>query len=676
MWLQRIAMKNFKPYRGLTEIIFEQTCSQKRKHIFGIYGDNGFGKTSILDAIYWGLYGSRGRNTKLVFNDKALNEKDAEMFVELTFYDEVLKKTYIIIRKAIKKGHNIKESLEVLVDGEAIISDVLYKQDFIDQLIPYEISRFFFFDAEDVKTLAREQGGEMVRDSVELLLGLKSIREAINDLENVRWDLEKLRKKQLDNEKHLRSLSEELDRINTQLGHYKKRKEEIKKELADKKARLAELRRELAQSSYEEIRNLEDTRQKLEEKLERLEKIRENIKKEIEENSTSLHLLILKPELLDAKEQLEKKLSELQREQEKLRKLNFIIKSLEETLNESKCSVCGRIIFEEYEIRQLQEQLKELKEEHPQVVDKLKEIDKKHAYYNHIYSQLLEKLRKIERIAISSVYESRIKLKETEEEINQVKRQIKQISEKLKNVGIAIINQIEKKISQLEREIGKLEKELQKVTERIEELTSEKNKIEKKLKRRISSGSELSEIEAKIGLVDTLKNALKEYLDIVVEKRRQDIIRTSSDIFLELTNKKDEYAGFEFSSKNNYKFQIVCKDGSRPNMDTISYGEMEVVALSFILGLNKYSQVKAPIITDTLFGRLSPYVQENIAKLFSEMENQIILLVLKDERPNGKTEIDSIAPIFKDKICKEFIIVRNQVNRESSIFEANVLVGE
>ncbi len=235
-------MKNFKPYRKLTEIVFDLNCSYNEKHIFTIYGDNGFGKTSILDAIYWGLYGSKGRDTKLVINDRALSETEAEMFVELTFYDEILKKTYTILRKAIKNGDNIKESLEVLVDGEAIVGDSLYKQDFIDQLIPHEISRFFFFDAEDVKTLAREQGGDMVRDSVELLLGLRSVREATNDLEAVRADLEKLRKKQLDNEKHFESLSEELGRIDKQLKEYEEKRKSIKKDLEDKKSKIGRIK--------------------------------------------------------------------------------------------------------------------------------------------------------------------------------------------------------------------------------------------------------------------------------------------------------------------------------------------------------------------------------------------------------------------------------------------------
>ena len=676
MWLQKIVVKNFKPYREKVEITFDRSCSQLDKHIFVIYGDNGFGKTSLLDAIYWGLFGQKARKTQLLFNDKEAKKKKTEMFVELTFYDEVLDSTYVIFRKATKNGNTIHETLEVIVNGESILGDSLYKQDHIEQhLIPYEISRFFFFDAEDVKTLAREQGGEMVKDSVELLLGLKAIRESIEDLSSVREELEKQRKKHLKEEDKLQEIGQKLDEISKKLKSYKEQYEKSETELKKKKEKMAQLRKELAEFGHEEIKRLTEKREQLESKLRALMDEKGKIKKDLEEISANIHLLILKSEVVAAKRGIEKKLEELQKKQEELRELSLRTQFLERLLEESRCPICGRIPLE-MDVQVLKTELEELKKEHPLASEKLKEIEMKYSKYYHLRSQLIQKLETIEHLSTNDIYELRIKLREKEEEIADVQKQIKKISETLKNAGISLVSQIESKISNLQYEIGRLEGELKRLSNEIEKLEVEKRKLEKKLKIYTSKGSELSEIEAKIEFVDTIKAALEDYLEIMVEKRRNDIIRTSSDIFLELTNKKEEYVGFEFSSQNNYKFQIVCKDGSRPNMDTISYGEMEVVALSFILGLSKYSQIKAPIITDTLFGRLSPYVQENIAKLFSEMDNQIVLLVLKDERPNGKTEIDPIAPIFKHKICKEFIIQRNQINRESSIFEGKVLVGD
>ncbi len=669
-------MKNFKPYREQIEITLNRDCTQANKHIFVIYGDNGFGKTSLLDAIYWGLFGQKARKTQLLFNDKEAKRKKTEMFVELTFYDEVLDRTYVIFRKATKTATSIHETLEVIVNGEAIVGDPLLKQEYIEQYImPYEISRFFFFDAEDVKTLAREQGGDTVKDSVELLLGLKAIRESIEDMDNVRQDLEKQRKKYLKEEGKLQEIGRKLNEVSEKLELYKKRYENVKAELKSKKEKLSQLRKDLAEFGYEEIKKLAEKRDALELKLKSLTEKKEEIMREIEELSANIHLLILKSELTEAAQEIEKELRKLQKKRAGLRELNLKMQLLEELLEESKCPVCGKMISE-LDTPSIEVELGRLRSEYPQISEKLKNIEDKYYKYHNLHSQILQKLKEIERLSTGNIYELRIKLHEKEEEITNLQKQIRRISETLKNAGISLVSQTENKISELQYEIGKLEGEAGRLSGDIEKLENEKKRLEKKLKLYMSKGSELSEVEAKIEFVDNIKAALEEYLEYMIEKRRKEIIETSSEIFLKLTNKKEEYVGFEFSSQNDYKFQIVCKDGSRPDMDTISYGEMEVVALSFILGLNKYSQIKAPIITDTLFGRLSPYVQENIAELFSEMDNQIILLVLKDERPGGKTEIDSIAPIFKHKICKEFIIQRNQINRESSIFEGKVLVGD
>ncbi|HEC89219.1 MAG TPA: hypothetical protein ENI44_01400, partial [Thermoplasmatales archaeon] len=93
MWLSKIVVKNFKPYRDETFIGFGFPSANK--HITIIYGDNGFGKTSLLDAVYWGLYGKLSRDPYLMFND---NPSDDEMFVELHFYDDEYNEKIIVHR--------------------------------------------------------------------------------------------------------------------------------------------------------------------------------------------------------------------------------------------------------------------------------------------------------------------------------------------------------------------------------------------------------------------------------------------------------------------------------------------------------------------------------------------------------------------------------------------------
>lgn len=678
VWLQKVILKNFKPYREETEINFTIECTSQGKHIFPIYGDNGFGKTSLLDAIYWGLYGNSARKTKLMINDRALSNPGEHMYVTLQFYDELTERSIVINREAeIRENGGIKEELRVIIDGESVTGNNLKKQQLIEDLIlPPEISRFFFFDAEDVKNLAREQGGPIVKDSVEELLGFKAIRRAIEDLEAVRGELDTKLKKVLKQSQEFTELQLKLEKINKELETTKSELKRIIQELSTKKQKRAELERELAESNYHEVQTLQDRQKKLEGKLQELKDKKEKLKHKIEDISMNLHLLILKPILKEKLEDLTQKINKLEKEKENVLNTSFRIRLIEQLIEESRCSICGKIQLDS-DIIAMKEELKTLKAEFPNIQSKVAKLEREYSHLVHLRSQLEEKFTLAEGIDSETLFQLRIEMENLDSEIRDTKRDIEEIREIFKNeLSISVVSKITREISKIETEIGGLKTQKERLQEGIKRLEAEKKKLEKKVFKKGTSHYELKALEKRIEIVDLTKKALEEYLDKLIEKRREELLRDASNIFLKLTNKKDEYIGFEFSSETNYKFQIVCKDDSRPNMDTISYGEMEVVALSFILGLNRYSTRNAPIITDTLFGRLSPYVQENIAKLFAEMDNQIVLLVLKDMREGGKTEIDPIAEFFKDKICREFMIDRNQQARESKIIPIKVFGGE
>ena len=152
MWLlNKISMKNFKPYRGEVEININLESIMHGKHITVIYGDNGFGKTSLLDAIYWALYGKKERDTALMFNDNAL---DKEMYVELYFFDPYENNSLLIRRSTIKGKFG--EKIEIIKNGTKVKMDPLDLQDIIEEeILPCEISKFFFFFAEDIKNIAK-----------------------------------------------------------------------------------------------------------------------------------------------------------------------------------------------------------------------------------------------------------------------------------------------------------------------------------------------------------------------------------------------------------------------------------------------------------------------------------------------------------------------------------------
>ena len=54
MRIEKIKLYNYRLYKGLNQIVFPK---DEKKNIYVIYGENGFGKTTLLQSLMWCLYG-------------------------------------------------------------------------------------------------------------------------------------------------------------------------------------------------------------------------------------------------------------------------------------------------------------------------------------------------------------------------------------------------------------------------------------------------------------------------------------------------------------------------------------------------------------------------------------------------------------------------------------------
>ena len=94
-----IEMNNWLVFRGRQEVIFPQ---DEHANILLIFGENMHGKTSLLNAVRWALYGEAlDRQKRIVPNQNLLNidaRSDGETLfsVNLTFTDD--EQTYEILR--------------------------------------------------------------------------------------------------------------------------------------------------------------------------------------------------------------------------------------------------------------------------------------------------------------------------------------------------------------------------------------------------------------------------------------------------------------------------------------------------------------------------------------------------------------------------------------------------
>ncbi|MBZ9631396.1 DNA sulfur modification protein DndD [Salegentibacter sp. LM13S] len=188
MRIEKILLNNFRIYSGLNEIDFNHL---KDKNISLIAGKNGFGKTSFLTSMIWGLYGNLMTQVeskykkdiqsaggyesyrKTLLNHNVLKQSESkqnetlEFFVEIHLVDVMIPSIpckKVVIRRTYHYKSK-KESLKILIDGHEneLTKKVGYDVFINDFILPREIAKFFFFDAEKIVTLAEAKSKSELR---------------------------------------------------------------------------------------------------------------------------------------------------------------------------------------------------------------------------------------------------------------------------------------------------------------------------------------------------------------------------------------------------------------------------------------------------------------------------------------------------------------------------------
>jgi DNA sulfur modification protein DndD len=184
MYLIRLMMVNFRQFYGENEIFFS---TDPKKNVTLIHGENGVGKTTILNAIHWALFEKltpdfQGKDELIC--RAAFKEGKKSCRVELEFEHEnqrynvnrhfdVDGKTKFTVHK-IENGNYVAISL-----GKALINRVL----------PEEMAEYFFFHGEGLSDISSGKSGSKFRKAIRDILGFTFAEHAMKDLKNIKGKL-------------------------------------------------------------------------------------------------------------------------------------------------------------------------------------------------------------------------------------------------------------------------------------------------------------------------------------------------------------------------------------------------------------------------------------------------------------------------------------------------------
>lgn len=202
MWIAKIELFNFKSYQHQ---LFEFPQPVAGRNIVLIGGMNGYGKTSVLEALYLGLYGKESvdhlgraglkddvgyrKFLERALHGTAIRTGRDSMWVKVQINQspaegfEVTRK-WFFSRSGDWTGEDEVVIYEIRdgIRGRTVPGERL--SELLDQrFIPAHVAPFFFFDGEEVKKLADQSRVDQIKGGIEGLLGVVLLRKLKKRLE-------------------------------------------------------------------------------------------------------------------------------------------------------------------------------------------------------------------------------------------------------------------------------------------------------------------------------------------------------------------------------------------------------------------------------------------------------------------------------------------------------------
>lgn len=687
MQLKEITLNNFRIYKGRNTI---NLLPDKNKNIIIISGKNGFGKTTFLMSLVWCLYGKqmamvdelykteiaqKGSYAKYIagsMNRLAELQGDSKFSVSLTFTGvKMLTGNYSEVQ--ITRSYDtrtLNESVVVLIDGQLneIIRDLTTdKQDgaeiFIrDFILPIEIAKFFFFDAEKIVSLAEinstEQRKNLSKAYTEVL-GIKKYEDLKETLESLQDDYRK-KSATPDDRKDFNQIMADIDNKSIEIENLDEQIQKLTEEKDEKKSESEEIQKKLViegnSITMEELNKLKEQESGYKEKI-------ESLKNELRDLFDLIPFGLAGSVLNDVADQLDKEqnYNEAKFQQENVeQKTSQIIEDIEKERSEKSfyVDIKARNFYED--------QIKNLIKKYffsqvPKVSDDFIALHDFSAQQKNELDTLVNNLKHSFRENFSKISDENQRAKN---ELDKISRKIRSAEKDAEDEGIRDLRNTKEL---LDKNVNDLESEISSCHEKIGELKGDIKTLKQKqetLRKRIDDSIQYTQKERKTKqVISELKNFIRDFKEATKQKLEQNILKELKT----LMHKKNLIHSVKVTinqAGDDIDINLYDARDNKIDRSELSMGERQMYASALLKSLVCESEIDFPVFIDSPMQKFDTEHAQNVLKEFyPSVSNQVVLFPLLIKELTEK-EYNNI---LKPNVNKAFII--KNFNSEWSQFE-------
>lgn len=636
MILKSLRLVNFRQFYGDNSIEF---ATDTNSNVTLVHGENGVGKTTILNAVLWCLFEKLNsdfeRPDELV-NYEAIREGTKSCRVELLFEYEAA--DYLAQRHHDNGSQNIFKVFKI--EGYNYKPLPLAK-DFINSVLPPDMANYFFFHGEGISSISDRRSGETFRRAVRDILGFTFAEQAIEDLAKIKRNYGKK--------------AEEVHKKNKEA----KKAAEAKSQAEDRVEELQQAISNLEESIKEEDQKYEDLSERVANSgnadAKRLERELRNVTQRMRTTVRELKECHLERQGLISKygwavfgsELAGKGLEFIDESTLKGRIPSPYQESFVNDLLEAGECICGRSL--EAGTKEYEAVASLLETANTALISQ--RVMKARAAASNMAGYAREFLDRVDQVE-SKREELERRLRVDQEEEAEFQRALRQIDEKeIKRLTDAL-DTCRRKLNEQRVQLGRMETELGTWKQRVEEHRRELNK---------HSGDDehLRTLNQYEELVDKMVSRCKQRLDEVEDGARRIIAETVNNILTRFSRK--DYA---IRVNDNFEFFLVREDGG---LVAKSKGENLLLNLAFVASLIDMAKKRekaegdflvqgtvAPFVIDAPFGELDETYKGATAEFLPGTAKQIVLLLSSS---HWKGTVDEA---IKPYVGSEYVLISHR----------------